>query len=147
MNIRCDRCRREPDEVAPMLKDVVWRNIARKNETLCKACAHEAIRRRFGRELRFADLLPCVFNITWCSAFEELMPWNEPLPPDDLEQWQRAFVTAERLIGKRKAVDTRTAKSWRHRRLFHCPNSRRHHTSLRPHHRRPGGLPRTAQSR
>jgi hypothetical protein len=79
VNIRCDRCGREPDEVAPMLKDVIWRHLARKNETLCKACAHEAIRRRFGRELRFADLLPCAFNITWCSAFEELMPWDEPL--------------------------------------------------------------------
>lgn len=110
MNIRCDRCRREPDEVAPMLKDVIWRHIARKNETLCKACAHEAIRRRFGRELRFVDLLPCAFNITWCSAFEELMPWHEPLPPDELEQWRRAFVTAERLIGKRKDVDTRTGQ-------------------------------------
>jgi hypothetical protein len=105
MNIRCDHCRREPDEVAPMLKDVIWRRIARKNETLCKACAHEAIRRRFGRELRFADLLPCVFNITWCSAFEELMPFDESLPPGELEQWQRAFATAERLIGKRKAVE------------------------------------------
>jgi hypothetical protein len=81
MNIRCDRCGREPDEVAPMLKDVVWRQIARKNETLCKACAHERIRRRFGRELRFADLLPCAFNITWCSAFEELMPLIRSVPP------------------------------------------------------------------
>jgi hypothetical protein len=104
MNIRCDRCGREPDELAPMLKHVVWRHIARKNETLCKACAHEVIRRRFGRELRFADLLPCAFNITWCSAFEELMPWHEPLPPDELEKWQRAFATAERLIGNMKAM-------------------------------------------
>jgi hypothetical protein len=105
MNIRCDRCGREPDEVAPMLKDVIWRHIARKNETLCKACAHEGIRRHFGRELRFADLLPCAFNITWCSAFEELLPWDEPLPPGELEQWQRAFATAERLIGNRKAME------------------------------------------
>lgn len=105
MNIRCDRCGREPDEVSPMLKDVIWRHIARKNETLCKACAHEAIRRHFGRELRFADLLPCAFNITWCSAFEELLPWDEPLPPGELEQWQPAFATAERLIGNRKAME------------------------------------------
>lgn len=35
MNIRCDRCGHEPDEVAPTLKDVVWGQIARKNETLC----------------------------------------------------------------------------------------------------------------
>jgi hypothetical protein len=105
MNIRCDRCGREPAEVAPMLKDTIWRQIARKNETLCKACAHEEIRSRFGRELRFADLLPCAFNITWCSAFEELMPWDEPLPAGELEQWQRAFATAERLIGNRKAME------------------------------------------
>jgi hypothetical protein len=98
MNIRCDRCGCEPDEVAPMLKDAIWRQIARKNETLCKACAHEAIRRRFGRELRFADLLPCAFNITWCSAFEELMPLCEPWSPGELEKWQRAFATANRLI-------------------------------------------------
>lgn len=31
MNIRCDRCGREPDEVAPMLKDVVWQHTARRS--------------------------------------------------------------------------------------------------------------------
>ncbi|WP_027154542.1 hypothetical protein [Mesorhizobium sp. WSM2561] len=50
-------------------------------------------------------LLPCAFNITWCSAFEELLPWDEPLRPGELEQWQRAFATAERLIGNRKAME------------------------------------------
>lgn len=117
MNIRCDRCGREPDEVAPMLKDVVWQHIARKNETLCRACAHERIRRRFGRKIRFADLLPCAFNITWCSAFEELIPWDEPLPPDELERWQRAFATAERLIvTRRPSQSKRSKKPWLRRR-------------------------------
>jgi hypothetical protein len=126
MNIRCDRCGREPDQVAPMLKDVVWRQIARKNETLCKTCADEAFRRRFGRELRFADLLPCAFNITWSSAFEELMPWDVSLPPGELERWQRAFATAERLIGDRKAMeDARAAKEAR------SPNPARPATSRR----------------
>ena len=124
MNIRCDRCGREPDEVAPMLKDAIWRQIARKNETLCKTCAHEVIRRRFGRELRFADLLPCAFNITWCSAFEELMPWDEPLPPGELEQWQRAFATAERLIGNRKAMEEAPQRRPRCRRKWERFSSR-----------------------
>jgi hypothetical protein len=124
MNIRCDRCGREPDEVAPMLKDAIWRQIARKNETLCKTCAHEVIRRRFGRELRFADLLPCAFNITWCSAFEELMPWDEPFPAGELERWQRAFATAERLIGNRKAMEEAPQQRPRCRRKWERFSSR-----------------------
>jgi len=70
----------------------------------------EGIRSLFGRELRFADLLPCAFNITWCSAFEELMPGDEAWPPG--ESWNNGSAlmraSAKPVLPKRARAPTPT---------------------------------------
>ena len=66
-----------------MIHDDIWLAIARADELLCMACVRERVRLRLGRDLAFADLLPCAFNV-WNRAFEELAPdelkWGDEVP-------------------------------------------------------------------
>ena len=58
----------------PTLRNEVWNKIANPAETLCASCLSERMVRMFGRTLRFADLLPCYFNMmhsphSWFDLF------------------------------------------------------------------------------
>ena len=86
----CDDCGRNPKvtELAPVLRDEVWRKIARQHELLCAQCMFT---RATAREVRLAlaSLQPCKFNLM-CSpvSWFELFASVELRQPTNLDAWR-----------------------------------------------------------
>jgi hypothetical protein len=75
MRWRCGDCKASlyTHRPAPMLHDDIWRAMARDRAQLCDACLRMRMQRVLGRELRFGDLICCMFNVM-TGHFAELAP-------------------------------------------------------------------------
>ena len=94
--MRCDGCGRRWRKHtlwSPVLRDEIWQAIARAGREICLTCVKERIRKRFGRDLAFDDLVVCDFtlSVNGGSTFDKLAP-----PGRHEEIQHRLDLTAER---------------------------------------------------
>src|SRR5215470_15336660 len=102
-----DRRRREHVLLGPIVREEIWRRLAKPTEALCWECMLLRAWHRLGRELKLADLRPCRWNRyrepysyldllidiegrlpanldAWCSVGE---PGEFAQLPQDLNAW------------------------------------------------------------
>ncbi|HEY6860244.1 MAG TPA: hypothetical protein VI358_10725 [Pseudolabrys sp.] len=88
--LKCGDCGKNPTvvELAPMLYDAVWRELAGGHEMLCAKCMFTRATARDVR-LSLASLQPCEFNLM-CSpvSWFELFVSIEMRPPENLDAWR-----------------------------------------------------------
>ena len=90
--LKCGDCGRTPNvtELAPMLRDAVWRELASQHEMLCVQCVFT---RAAARDvyLSLASLQPCDFNLMFSPvSWFELFASVEMRPPANLDAWRTA---------------------------------------------------------
>jgi len=90
--LKCSDCDRTPKvtELAPILRDAVWRKLAASHEMLCVQCMFT---RAAAQDicLSLASLQPCDFNLM-CSpvSWFELFASVEIRAPANLDAWRAA---------------------------------------------------------
>lgn len=103
---RCDACRRSfgKVQIAPMLHDHVWLQIAGDRELLCERCTRQRAKYHLGRDITLADLHPCRCNMYRSPPwFAVLAPGN--MTPELDAQWDGVFAEARREQSKLATLD------------------------------------------